>query len=226
MFKHFLCAMICTAPEIVFREEEVIRENVITFAGLLRSASFMQANDYTGPQSRGPDEGIMAEMRESIPPPTRSINGKHFDCVRHILSKLEETLSKDSEEKCIPTADEIDEYFRTTRRLVFEPDRMEAPVEIRPYALAHSNAYGRRRLFVTKLGYLGLGPASIEVGDTVWIVPGLNLPLFLRHCLDTDINVFGPQRLNLVGEAYVHEIVRGEAAEKLTDQDLTDFILT
>ncbi|PMD53999.1 uncharacterized protein K444DRAFT_699647 [Hyaloscypha bicolor E] len=66
-------------PEMAFRDEEATRENSITLYGLLRSSLYMRAESYTGPQSRGPDESAMAELRNSMPPLTRSINGKHFD---------------------------------------------------------------------------------------------------------------------------------------------------
>ena len=227
MFKRFLCAMICEAPEMVLRTEEATRENANRLKGLLFSALSIHANDDAGPQTQGPDESITAEIRDARTPTIRTIHTEYFDCIRHIFPKLEKALSKElEEEKCIPTANEIYEYFKTTSHLIFLPnDLVQIPPGTEPYVLAHSRAYGRRRLFATKSGYLGLGPVSVEAGDTVWIVPGFDLPLLLRHFQHTDA-IIGPQRLNLVGEAYVHGIMRGEAVEKLTDRDLTDFILT
>lgn len=69
-----------------------------------------------------------------------------------------------------------------------------------------------QRPFLTSRGYLGLGSQSmkIEVCErrdqeySVWIVCGSRVPLIFK---DTD----RPGRYNLVGGAYVHEIMGGEA---------------
>jgi hypothetical protein len=66
-------------------------------------------------------------------------------------------------------------------------------------------------LFATAEGYLGLGSESCEEGDTVWIVPGSRVPLILRR-----INREGSQEddrneCTLVGGAYVHGFMYGEA---------------
>jgi len=59
-----------------------------------------------------------------------------------------------------------------------------------------------RRMFRTRGGYLGMGSVSVEPGDQVWVVKGGDVPLVLR-----------PKngRYRLIGEAYVHGIMRGEA---------------
>jgi hypothetical protein len=75
--------------------------------------------------------------------------------------------------------------------------------------------YGTRKLFVTKKGYLGLGPASVEVEDEVWLFAGGGAAFVLnRHNAEhneqtqEDLPLF-----NLVGESYVHGIMDGEAIQ-------------
>ena len=71
------------------------------------------------------------------------------------------------------------------------------------YIVPWRNAYGWRRLFRTHSGYLGIGPQSLQIGDVVSIVPGSIVPFLLRKVQDN--------RYRLVGEAYVHGIMHGEA---------------
>ena len=61
-----------------------------------------------------------------------------------------------------------------------------------------------RRLFLTTGSYLGIGLMSAQQGDQIWILPGTNSPFILRPA---DNGQF-----RLVGEAYVHGIMQGEAA--------------
>ena len=62
---------------------------------------------------------------------------------------------------------------------------------------------GLRRLFVTEKGYMGLGARSIHTGDKVFVFPGATVPFVLRTSTEG--------YYSLVGEAYVHGIMRGEA---------------
>ncbi|PSN66868.1 hypothetical protein BS50DRAFT_600482 [Corynespora cassiicola Philippines] len=62
----------------------------------------------------------------------------------------------------------------------------------------------RRRLFSTRLDYLGTGPRSLQEGDEVWILHGGNVPFVLRP-------VAGGNEYRLVGEAFVYGVMHGEA---------------
>jgi len=80
------------------------------------------------------------------------------------------------------------------------------------------HAVGKRRLFRTDTGLLGLGPIDMEVGDGVWILAGGGTPFVLR----------GASRdatYQLLGEAYVHGIMHGEAVEGLTVDHLEEILL-
>ena len=62
-----------------------------------------------------------------------------------------------------------------------------------------------RIMFRTIGGYIGLGPRSTAVGDSVTILKGARVPLVLRPSND---------RWRLLGEAYVHGIMFGEAFDE------------
>jgi hypothetical protein len=52
-----------------------------------------------------------------------------------------------------------------------------------------------RRLFLTHLGYFGLGPEHLKVGDLVTVLPGGKVPYILRQHGDN---------YSLIGEGFVH----------------------
>jgi hypothetical protein len=59
-----------------------------------------------------------------------------------------------------------------------------------------------RKVFCTKQGTLGLGPALLREGDLCCILFGARVPFILRRVRDN---------YQLVGESYVHGIMKGEA---------------
>jgi hypothetical protein len=65
-------------------------------------------------------------------------------------------------------------------------------------------------LFLTKTGYLGIGPRSLQVGDSVYIIPGVPIPFAFRKAPSAPS---GGQRWSLVGETYVHGVMDGEAMD-------------
>ena len=71
------------------------------------------------------------------------------------------------------------------------------------YATSFVYIVGSRRLFVTEKGYVGLGAKSVQTGDKVFVFPGGLVPFVLRTSIE------GYYRL--VGEAYIHGFMRGEA---------------
>lgn len=74
----------------------------------------------------------------------------------------------------------------------------------------------QRRVFRTEHGWFGNGPHSLMNGDQVWILAAADVPFLLR-----------PQangRYRLVGEAYVHGIMHGEAVNE-ESQELTQIVI-
>lgn len=79
------------------------------------------------------------------------------------------------------------------------------------YGWAAACALKRRRLFYSKKGYFGLGPAVMQPGDIVCVLFGAQVPFILRR---------KDSRYQLVGESYVHGIMYGEAIKMLEDGEL------
>lgn len=67
-----------------------------------------------------------------------------------------------------------------------------------------SNLCRYRKLFVTREGYIGLGPQAMQAGVLCCILFGARLPYILRR-------VCG--RYVLVGESYIHGVMQGEIVD-------------
>ncbi|RAQ99947.1 heterokaryon incompatibility protein [Stemphylium lycopersici] len=65
--------------------------------------------------------------------------------------------------------------------------------------------------FIMEKGHLGMGPPDMRLGDQVWVLHGGNVPFVMRERLQGD-------GLHLVGDAYVHGIMDGQAV--IGKQDL------
>lgn len=77
---------------------------------------------------------------------------------------------------------------------------------------AHNIAVLRRRLCVTAKGYIGLCPASAEIGDEVYVLDGAPAPIFLRSLEGEQHNGVNNHRLGALGHGYVHGIMDGKVA--------------
>ncbi|KAL8829021.1 MAG: hypothetical protein Q9170_006349 [Blastenia crenularia] len=64
----------------------------------------------------------------------------------------------------------------------------------------------RMRLFRTENSRLGMGPRSVSEGDEAWVFQGARVPFVLRPNLETG-------RYKLIGQAYVHGMMQGEAID-------------
>lgn len=68
-------------------------------------------------------------------------------------------------------------------------------------------------LITTQTGHLGLAPKMVQEGDEVWILAGSNSPILLRR---TEVS----REYDLVGEAYIHGLMYGEAVRDRPGVDL------
>lgn len=97
---------------------------------------------------------------------------------------------------------------------------------------AFLRVYRKRALFRTKMGFLGLGPMYARPGDVVALVAGSRVPVIMRkarkkgkrkghHHSDEKARrrSVDEGRYKLVGEAYVHGIMYGEALSCREDGD-------
>ncbi|KAH8658186.1 heterokaryon incompatibility protein-domain-containing protein [Xylariales sp. PMI_506] len=75
----------------------------------------------------------------------------------------------------------------------------------------------QRKLFILDAGYLGLGLETMQVGDEVYVLAGADVPFIIRRD--------GPDRYRLIGEAYVHGMMHGEAIAEQSRQSLRTIVL-
>jgi hypothetical protein len=68
----------------------------------------------------------------------------------------------------------------------------------------------RRRFCVTRKGYIGLVPIETKTGDEIAVFDGATVPFVLRQAEKGDGAFY------LIGECYVHGIMKGEALGKET----------
>lgn len=71
-----------------------------------------------------------------------------------------------------------------------------------------------RKFFATKNGRIGLGPNNLQVGDSVRVLFFCPTPYLFREALSG--------RCQLIGEAYVHGLMYGEALDMLEKHQLTE----
>jgi hypothetical protein len=81
---------------------------------------------------------------------------------------------------------------------------------------------GRKLFRTSPYPFLGSGTKIHDVGDSVCILAGGNVPCLPRKIGDQDSN-----RYTFLGEAYVHEMMHGEAKYimELEEECLKDIIL-
>jgi hypothetical protein len=70
------------------------------------------------------------------------------------------------------------------------------------------------RLFRTEGSYVGKGPQSIQTGDEIWVFPGAQVPFILRK-----VGGDPDRRYRLIGHAYVHGIMHGEAVTRWVNSE-------
>ena len=120
----------------------------------------------------------------------------HADYARHFLAFLHRFLKDENDlRKAIGILN------AGTRTSAWQETGMAGDLHL--YTTSFVYIAGLRRLFVTEKGYIGLGAKSVQTGDKVFVFPGGLVPFVLRTSIEGDYH--------LVGEAYVHGIMRGEA---------------
>lgn len=83
------------------------------------------------------------------------------------------------------------------------------------FATAAADVSINRRLLLSANGYIGLGPATTEVGDVVSIMFGCRIPFVLRHESSKE-----DWRLLLNGGCYIDGIMFGQAMREHVDAGL------
>ncbi|KAJ9149450.1 hypothetical protein NKR23_g4217 [Pleurostoma richardsiae] len=151
-----------------------------------------------------------------------------------VLSRLAERETRPAAEpSCLPTADNVLAMcrlmysyslhgFMASCGAVMDPgDPLPTPEQQNNTVDGGSAAFVRmltpvapcRRVYRTEAGYLGLGPASMEVGDEVWMVEDARVPFVLRAREGE-----GDGGYALVGETYVHGFMDAEMKRRIGDR--------
>lgn len=99
-------------------------------------------------------------------------------------------------------ADEIQQLVQVLKTPGNEKEVLLA--RIKAFQTSMKEVSQGRRVILTTGNFLGMGPRSTREGDQVWVLKGTNVPFVLRPLSDG--------QFSLVGEAYVHGIMYGEAA--------------
>jgi hypothetical protein len=110
------------------------------------------------------------------------------------LKKKENLEDNLSEDRGIPSMGQVENLLDAPRRQ-----------RVKDFETRMQEAIAGRKLLRTRGGLLGLGPKStdVEKGDQIWVLRGATVPFVLRPADDG--------KYRLIGEAYVHGAMRGEA---------------
>lgn len=81
------------------------------------------------------------------------------------------------------------------------------------YMVDSQRVCSNRKFFVNKTGYIGVGPATLSAGDTCCVLLGATVPFILRKAGSC---------YKLVGECYIHGIMRGEALKLCQSNQWTE----
>ena len=221
LFKELVSAMVVVRAELeeeVSQEPDPPRDCAQSFAHALRRAKEVWADVGWA--------GLSAEqIREKTDSRPRFLGRPEFGWLVHTLIKLQALFVTEEGGKAdTPSWGEL-ERFHETPSYVMRVKNGEERSLVQPKDAAFTNSfrrrYGKRRLFYTEKGYLGLGPASAAMGDVVCIMPGAAGPFVFRFDqeggagleghLDGDEEEDQIRRFRLIGESYVHGIMHGEA---------------
>lgn len=112
---------------------------------------------------------------------------------RDVYAKIQ--ALQDSNDALTP---DQEHYLRQTSREVLALESRSLP-----FSRQLGTMFASKRLIATIRGYVGAVPISTRPGDLVSLLPGARVPFILRARSDG--------RFRLVGEAYVHGIMQGEA---------------
>lgn len=220
LFKELVCAMVAVRAEL---EEEVAAEDAEPPRDC--ASSFAQAMGRAREiwNEVGWDQLTPEEILEKTNGLPRFLGRPEYGWLVFTLIKLQ-ALAVTEESADTPSWEELERFFEAPT-YVMRVKRGAEKSLVQPKDAAFTNSfrrrYGKRKLFYTENGYLGLGPASAKVGDVVCVLPGAAGPFLFRHDDAGEVESSGDgaietepdmaQRLRLIGEGYVHGIMHGEA---------------
>ena len=135
-----------------------------------------------------------------------------FRWFSHIIRRIMGTMNTIPEEKELQPSEfsiinALDRFVEVVAPELFAQGSM-ADGATGKVAMAIEAVYLDRRIFRTEGGYLGIGPSKLDKGDQVILIAGSDMPFIFRR---------NGEAMSLIGSAYVHGIMNGEA---LTQESL------
>ncbi|OCK93532.1 uncharacterized protein K441DRAFT_661434 [Cenococcum geophilum 1.58] len=73
----------------------------------------------------------------------------------------------------------------------------------------------RRKIFITRENFIGLGPAEMKVDDQIYLLQGSRTPFIPRQAKEECINGLLKRYYQLVGDCYMHGVMDGEALARV-----------
>jgi hypothetical protein len=133
--------------------------------------------------------------------------GTKFEDYVKTLTKID-LLAKSDPQRLIPG---IDELLRHCEAMAIDAKafRRACYAEMQEYQAVAYSSLPYRRLLKTSAGHICLGPQSAAPGDMIFIVSNCQTPLVFRDVEGPS----GARNMILMGEAYVHGMMHGEALE-------------
>ncbi|MDI1490476.1 MAG: hypothetical protein OHK93_001679 [Ramalina farinacea] len=137
---------------------------------------------------------------------------------------LHDSLKDMAESEGLLAATEIDRRVAVLESTLvndsafFSQEYLRFDVRAKPFWDAAS-CFLRKRLFLTKSGFLGICPPSTQPGDSVWVLPNAKIPFMLRPLADTTDH-------KLVGEVYLHGCMNGEVGSVFSIEPIQDITIT
>ena len=116
----------------------------------------------------------------------------------------------------LPSLPEVESYANSMEKLYASNDVLNDWIKMEAKALPFAKSINTlldRRLFRSVKGFLGLCPASSDVGDSVWVLPNARVPFILRPRKSTG-------HYELLGEAYLHGCMNGEIGQKYSCESI------
>ncbi|KAI1129808.1 HET-domain-containing protein [Nemania abortiva] len=80
-----------------------------------------------------------------------------------------------------------------------------------------SGAIMQRSFFISREGYMGLGPLGIEVGDHLCVLAGGRAPFIVRAVQQSDDKATSRFVCRFLGDCYIHGLMDGEAMKLVDD---------
>ncbi|KAK4234443.1 heterokaryon incompatibility protein-domain-containing protein [Achaetomium macrosporum] len=222
LFKELLCAMVVVRAELEQEEIEASRGEVGGTVAEECAGSFGEAMKWAREawsNVLGWDRvSSVEELREKA---RGMFAGPECGWLVYTLVKLQAlAVTEEGGGADTPSWEELERFWEAPSYVMRVKDGAERKLVLPKdagFANSFRRRYGKRRLFYTEKGYLGLGPASAAVGDVVCILPGAAGPFVLRENPEFGEGYQedrgGAKKLRLIGESYVHGIMHGEAVE-------------